>query len=84
EFHFVTPRYGKGKWSNYYIFPVIENPSNLKRIRSNHVSSPKLRDSIKIPKDMTSNPKTLYLVICSWNRIAEQNNITKLTRLING
>jgi hypothetical protein len=21
------------EWSNYYIFPVIENPSNLKRIQ---------------------------------------------------
>ena len=24
----------KGKWSNYYIFPAIENPSNLKRIQN--------------------------------------------------
>jgi len=30
---FFTPKYDKGKWSNYYIVPVIENPSNLKRIR---------------------------------------------------
>ena len=29
---FFTPRFDKGKWNNYYIFPVIEKPSNLKRI----------------------------------------------------
>jgi len=32
EFHLFTPKYDKGKWNNYYIFPVIENPLNLKRI----------------------------------------------------
>ena len=44
----MTPRYDKGKWNNYYIFPAIENPFNLKRIQINN-SFEKLKATEKIP-----------------------------------
>jgi len=40
EIHFYLQNVNVGKWINYYIFPVIENPSNLERIR--------FRDDLKI------------------------------------
>ncbi|AKB37149.1 Mobile element protein [Methanosarcina siciliae C2J] len=33
--HIYTQNVNTGKWKNYYIFPVIESPSYLKRIPSN-------------------------------------------------
>ncbi|AKB35747.1 Mobile element protein [Methanosarcina siciliae C2J] len=35
--HLYTQNVNTGKWKNYYISPVIESPSYLKRIRKRHI-----------------------------------------------
>ncbi|MCC4768219.1 hypothetical protein FXW07_16840 [Methanosarcina sp. DH1] len=43
---FFTPRYEKRKWKYYYIFSVVGNPFNLKRIDSVPKSSDKSKCNI--------------------------------------